>query len=800
MRKIKGAILGLALVSQGVIGQKSIDLRQANFSVDQLINNHQPIHLNAEGESFTIADYEIKKISDQNYEVKSKSNADFVFTLNKTNNKFHGSLVKTGTKNGYLITQNFDGTLRFLPFAEHKCNFDQPHSHEVHKIAKKKTRGFVGNSDVQTDIFKLESRPGKGYFNIFLQFDPNGPIAHDLVKKIWESVSEDWLPFKVNITTNRAVYDANPGNRMTCKFADFGNEWVGSGYVGGGTDGRGAYVDIDKDPSEEDMYLFRTPSHELGHTFGLGHDGGGGSDYYTGHGEWTPIMGSGSRPLSQWSNGEYDGAYNTQDDIAIIASDLGFVEDDYPGVTNLIVEQNGLVLAKNNRGIIGQRTDVDIFQFDLPAGGKVDIIAQGGIELPDLDIQLTLRDENGTVIAVDAPVGKRSAAIKETVQNAGTYTLEVDGVSELTRNSGWTDYGSLGYYELNGLLTGVVEFENDFELLEIRGFGDVCGTEVKPTVDVQNNGNATITNFNIEVYIDGNLASTDYYAINLQKGEGVTVDLSPLQNLGSHQVEVKVLVPNVVDELDFNNSKSTQFSLNEGEPLRFVTNAPEFDGSNPFTWTVTDVNSGVEIINSSQVSLLPTPSSSNSQTTCVSPGCYRFDIESAYKSCGSYPAFSGGTYSGGDIVVLDGILYEAKWWNTATPPSSEWERLGECHTDGAEMEVSNPNQKVDYFNILGSDVNTTYSEEVCIAITSSEEIEGKDYVLYPNPSSTNSFRIATNERIDVVKIYNGIGQVVHVVRNVEPGDGIHFPGLRSGLYLTTIEINGVTTEETLIIK
>ena len=65
-------------------------------------------------------------------------------------------------------------------------------------------------------------------------------------------------------------------------------------------------------------------SHEAGHTFGLSHDGGSVSpNYYDGHGAWAPIMGrpiDPARPVTQWSRGEYSGANNYEDDLAIIAN------------------------------------------------------------------------------------------------------------------------------------------------------------------------------------------------------------------------------------------------------------------------------------------------------------------------------------------------------------------------------------------------------------------------------------------------------------------------------------------------
>jgi hypothetical protein len=104
---------------------------------------------------------------------------------------------------------------------------------------------------------------------------------------------------------------------------------------------------------DDEASVAETVSHETGHTFSLDHDGGiGHLDYYPGHGTgatgWCPIMGDCfSRPLSQWSQGEYPSARNQEDDIAIIAARAPLRPDDVPDTAQLsdapaAVDQPGL--------------------------------------------------------------------------------------------------------------------------------------------------------------------------------------------------------------------------------------------------------------------------------------------------------------------------------------------------------------------------------------------------------------------------------------------------------------------------
>src|SRR5699024_8298570 len=82
-----------------------------------------------------------------------------------------------------------------------------------------------------------------------------------------------------------------------------------------------------------------TVSHEAAHTLGLHHDGSSVQEtlpeYYAGHGHWNTIMGLAhpGRPLTQWSKGDYphavqQGTHEQEDDIAVLADQLGFRRDE----------------------------------------------------------------------------------------------------------------------------------------------------------------------------------------------------------------------------------------------------------------------------------------------------------------------------------------------------------------------------------------------------------------------------------------------------------------------------------------
>ncbi|PWV49664.1 T9SS type A sorting domain-containing protein [Chitinophaga sp. S165] len=276
--------------------------------------------------------------------------------------------------------------------------------------------------------------------------------------EVWELVSEDFRPFKLNVTNSEAVYNTYPANRrMRCIFTPTNTAAPGAGGV--------AYIGSFNWGNETPCWVFNggvkgagdAASHEVGHTFGLGHDGRNtpAEGYYAGHGNWAPIMGVGYYvPVVQWSKGEYTSANQLEDDLAKIASStfgVGYRTDDAGGSTGAAVALSiGSGGAVNRNGVIERTGDADFYSFTT-SGGTLSLNFATPTRHPNLDIVATLYNSGGGVVATDNPAGL-SASLNTTLA-AGTYYISVTGTGYLNpANTGYSNYGSLGSYAITGTI------------------------------------------------------------------------------------------------------------------------------------------------------------------------------------------------------------------------------------------------------------------------------------------------------------------------------------------------------------
>ena len=338
------------------------------------------------------------------------------------------------------------------------------------------------------EVFSLASRPSSGR-TIYLDFnghvtsgtswnnaysissfttppfDVNGNAAFnqaelDAIVQVWSMVADAYAPFDVNVTTidpgtagiaRSGNGDAAYGTRVVIG----PNSWApfsagGVAYLwsfGAGVD-TPAFV-FSENVANNARYIADAAAHEVGHTFGLYHDGlgdGSGSNaYYRGQGSWAPIMGVGySKTIVQWSKGEYATPSNTEDDLAIISNAAPYVND-VEGSLLAPLDLGPLPFTRS--GVISKPTDVDVIAFTAPGPVTLDLRARTVFSA--LDAAVTIIDAEGTPVWNSDPSGVADVHA-DIPLTAGAYTVQVDGVgSGDPLTTGYTDYGSIGGYSLS---------------------------------------------------------------------------------------------------------------------------------------------------------------------------------------------------------------------------------------------------------------------------------------------------------------------------------------------------------------
>ena len=307
-----------------------------------------------------------------------------------------------------------------------------------------------------------------------LPFDLDGipysfsSVELERIQYIWQRVVEDYAPFDVDVTTEAPAADilTRSGSAdqifgttvvITSRSGVYSCSCGGVAYLGVFDDTSDFYkpalVFYDALGPGNEKYIAEAISHEAGHNMGLAHDGDATTGYYQGHGSgatgWAPIMGVGYyQSLVQWSKGEYPGANNVQDDYVVMASNgLPVRLDDHGDTPATATVLSGTAIDVG--GVIERPSDIDMFRITSGAG-TLSVSVAVAARSSNLDVLLELRDANGAVVASANPVDALAATLSVAVP-AGTYYVAVQGVGKGDPLAGgYTDYGSLGQYQLSG--------------------------------------------------------------------------------------------------------------------------------------------------------------------------------------------------------------------------------------------------------------------------------------------------------------------------------------------------------------
>ena len=379
---------------------------------------------------------------------------NYVTESNESNNVASAAITVSGTS-GYVppTYQAFDANQVFSLHSHSSANHTIYLDFDGHTTTNTSWNSSYGSS-IATPAYDIDGT------NTSFSTDERRNIWN-----VWRRVSEDFIPFNVNVTTAAPVLSDliksdSSDTRWGIRVVIGGNgSWLGGRY--GGV----AYLNSFNWNSDTPTFVFsenlyseksiaEAVSHEVGHTLGLSHDGvTGGPEYYEGHNGWASIMGVGYyQELTQWSSGQYSGASNTQDDLAIITGNNGFGyrSDDYGSslstASSLVF--NGSTVR--TYGIVERNTDVDWFRLDS-SGGNLSLNINAFEIGANLDILARLYDSSGQIIATYNPTDSLSVLISRYL-SLGTYYLSIQGTGKGDLTTGYGNYGSLGQYLLTGTI------------------------------------------------------------------------------------------------------------------------------------------------------------------------------------------------------------------------------------------------------------------------------------------------------------------------------------------------------------
>lgn len=365
------------------------------------------------------------------------------------------------------------------------------------------------------DATKLHSKPGAQKV-IFLDTDGydatnsvwgagyNIPVflpwatSQDKIYQMWTMVAEDYAPFDVDVTTEDPGWEALVRSSIS-------DEYYGAHVVLTDTSTNGicancggiAYIAtfsrVYPNPASQNYYqpalvfgllgspknLAEAASHEAGHVLNLHHDGYDDGtrrySYYCGTQQWAPIMGVGYYSYStQWSKGEYFGANNKEDDLAIITAQIPYrtdiVADTKELATSFETDKYYLhnAVIKEVNGLIEASSDIDVYTFTSSGGvAKFTIMPKTINPSPEnqyfiyqfsnLRPNVELYNDQDILVARASyftTFNEQHTAIIDANLAPGKYYLKINGSGyECPYDPAspyFTSYASIGQYNING--------------------------------------------------------------------------------------------------------------------------------------------------------------------------------------------------------------------------------------------------------------------------------------------------------------------------------------------------------------
>jgi hypothetical protein len=162
--------------------------------------------------------------------------------------------------------------------------------------------------------------------------------------------------------------------------------------------------------------------------------------------------------LTQWSKGEYQGAGQTQDGIALIAEKLGYAPasngNTLANATVLVPTVSAGMATASASGVVEQAGSSDMFKLQAGAAGTLSFSVSvltpwNGYPRSDLDPAVKILSAAGADIPSTQNTAGLAVSGTAALPSAGAYYIAVSGSgSGDALATGYSSYGSLGQFSL----------------------------------------------------------------------------------------------------------------------------------------------------------------------------------------------------------------------------------------------------------------------------------------------------------------------------------------------------------------